>query len=139
MRVLFLTVVLLFIFEAPKFDSDPVTSVNDNEDEYRYGIFTSDADNDNVTVTATQLPDWLSLTSNFPYVNTFAGSGQRGITNGNLLEASFDGPFDIDADQQGNLYIPDISTRVIRKISPDGMVSIAAGTQFIGRQDGPAD
>ena len=63
-------------------------------------------------------------------VSTFAGTVQ-GYENGNLqsnpLSVKFNTPIDVDSDSQGNLYIADYSNRVIRKISPNGEVTLFAG------------
>ncbi|MEO6520595.1 MAG: MBG domain-containing protein [Mucilaginibacter sp.] len=69
-------------------------------------------------------------------VSTFAGSGIAGITNGPGTSASFDSPWGIAVDVDGNVYVTDHSN-VIRKITPTGVVSSLAGTFFVqGSQDG---
>ena len=56
-------------------------------------------------------------------VTTFAGTGSSGSTNGTGTAASFSGPFGIDIDATGNLYVSDRSNRLIRKITPAGVVT----------------
>jgi streptogramin lyase len=59
-------------------------------------------------------------------VSTFAGSGAPGLTDGDAGVARFSSPFDIVADNDGNLYVTDEER--IRKISPLGVVSTIAGS-----------
>jgi len=71
-------------------------------------------------------------------VTTFAGSGAVGSQNGQGTTASFHDPYGIAVDGSGNLYVADLSNRVIRLITPGGMVSTFAGSGSYGYQDGPA-
>lgn len=50
-------------------------------------------------------------------VTTFAGSGIRGATDGNVKEASFYKPMGVTLDKQGNVYIADYQNNLIRRIS----------------------
>lgn len=75
-------------------------------------------------------------------VTTYAGNGQAGLVNGPVATSKFQSPTGIGIDKNGNLYVADYS--VIRKITPDGMVSNYAGTQnevifYQERYDGPAN
>lgn len=72
-------------------------------------------------------------------VSTFAGSGNVGAVNGTALESSFKLPSGIGIDKSNNLYIADTYNRLIRKITPEGMVSTLAGTGQIGSVDGNAE
>ncbi|HJM96103.1 MAG TPA: hypothetical protein QF698_08515, partial [Candidatus Marinimicrobia bacterium] len=69
-------------------------------------------------------------------VSDFAGSGQAKSEDGQGTEASFDGPFYIDLDGAGNLYVTEYWGNLIRKISPSGLVSTFTGTGMEGSQDG---
>jgi sugar lactone lactonase YvrE len=60
-------------------------------------------------------------------VSTFAGSGIPGFADGAGVDARFDSPFGIVVDSKDNLYVSDQNNRVIRKITPDGLVSTVAG------------
>jgi trimeric autotransporter adhesin len=61
-------------------------------------------------------------------ITTVAGNGQAGYSgNGGLATlAALDQPFAVAVDQSGNLYISDSSTTV-RKVSPNGIISLFAG------------
>jgi hypothetical protein len=72
------------------------------------------------------------------FVTTYAGTGSPGFVNGDTSVASFNRPFGICIDQEGNLYLADAYNHCIRKISSDGMVSTYAGTGTAGYLDGPA-
>ncbi|MEC8396358.1 MAG: hypothetical protein VX003_15960, partial [SAR324 cluster bacterium] len=69
-------------------------------------------------------------------VSDFAGSGEAKSEDGQGTEASFDGPFYLDLDASGNLYVTEYWSNLIRKISPGGLVSTFAGTGTAGSQDG---
>lgn len=73
----------------------------------------------------------------FGVVSTYAGTGARGYTGGNRLTATFGDPTDIEIDSDGNLIICDHSTHLIRKITPQGIVSTIAGSpNIIGSTNG---
>lgn len=67
-------------------------------------------------------------------VTTIAGSS-RGFTNANGLAAQFNQPDGICADSKGNLYVADWANYMIRKITPEGVVSTFAGSTY-GFSDG---
>ena len=56
-------------------------------------------------------------------VTTFAGSGQAGILDGNDTLANFNDPIGIAIGPSGDLYVTENINRLIRKISPSGIVS----------------
>ncbi len=60
-------------------------------------------------------------------VTTIAGTGNFGSTNGAAMNATFGNPTGLEMDDDGNLYIADHLTHVIRKITPAGFVSTVAG------------
>ena len=72
-------------------------------------------------------------------VLTVAGTGDFGSADGPADQATFINPTDIAIDAAGNLYVADSGNNLIRKITPDGMVSTVAGTGEAGFADGPAD
>lgn len=83
----------------------------------------------------TSSPTALSLTGS---VTTFAGTqGVAGNVDGARLSSSFDFPWGLDADADGNLYVFDVTGLVLRKISPIGVVSTIAGSYNVdGYSDG---
>jgi len=70
-------------------------------------------------------------------VTTLAGSGAQGATNGPGSEASFNLPDGIAVDSFGIVYVADTYNNMIRKITPDGVVSTIAGTGSYGFTNGP--
>jgi serine/threonine-protein kinase len=59
-------------------------------------------------------------------VSTFAGRSEFGFADGDVNTARFDYPTDMVIDNDGNLYVIDVSR--IRKISPQGFVFTIAGS-----------
>jgi serine/threonine protein kinase, bacterial len=70
-------------------------------------------------------------------VSTLAGSGTPGGADGLGAAASFNAPFGIAVDGNGNVYVADLSNHKIRKISPEGMVVTLAGSGAEGGANGP--
>jgi sugar lactone lactonase YvrE len=68
-------------------------------------------------------------------VYTLAGNGTEGLHNGPGATATFVTPVDVALDRQGNAYTSD-QNQVIRKITPDGIVSTFEGSGVTGFQDG---
>jgi sugar lactone lactonase YvrE len=62
-------------------------------------------------------------------VTTLAGSGAVGNTDGKGTSASFFNPQAIAVDKDGNVYVADTHNNLIRKITPDGIVTTIAGQQ----------
>lgn len=71
-----------------------------------------------------------------PTVSTIAGSGAAGNANGPSASATFNGADDVAIDTEGDIYIVDRWNRLIRMLSPSGIVSTFAGSS-IGYLDGP--
>ena len=73
-------------------------------------------------------------------VTTVAGSGQPGLledlVDGPGDQARFGQPSDVAVSSDGDLYVTDFLHHCIRKITPDGMVSILAGNGLPGGEDG---
>jgi len=61
-------------------------------------------------------------------VSTIAGTGVSGLSNGNASAAQFRNPSGIALDDQGSLYVADLSNHQIRKITTTGIVSTFAGS-----------
>lgn len=74
-------------------------------------------------------------------VTTIAG-GTFGFQNGVGTEARFKTPRGVVCDTEGNLYVADAFNNSIRKIAPNGLVSLLAGNPFVvsnGPVDGPGE
>jgi len=72
----------------------------------------------------------------FQLVSTFAGTGQEGVQNGAAGVAQFHNPFGVATDSSDNVYVADENNHMIRKITPQGVVSTYAGTGQAGHRDG---
>jgi hypothetical protein len=70
-------------------------------------------------------------------VSTFAGSGIAGSVDGMGTTASFNHPMGLALDSSGNLYVADVQSAKIRKITPAGVVTTLAGSGQKGSTDGP--
>lgn len=72
-------------------------------------------------------------------VSTFAGqAGEGGHVDGPATHAKFRFPTGLAVDHAGNVYVADIANHVVRKITPDGIVSTLAGVPGeFGSNDGP--
>ena len=62
-------------------------------------------------------------------LTVFAGNGIRGYSGdgGPATLASLDKPHGIAVDSTGVVYFSDVASAVIRKITPDGIISTVAG------------
>ncbi|MDP3469452.1 MAG: MBG domain-containing protein [Daejeonella sp.] len=122
---------------APLFISKLISTVNYDE-IYQSVIKVQSPGNLETKVIAKKKPEWLTLSSEAE-VQTLAGSGSSGSVNGPALSASFRTPYALASDTSGNIYIADQLAQNIRKINTSGEVSLLAGGNKSGFQDGIAD
>jgi len=78
----------------------------------------------------------INLVTAAGVASTFAGNGSKSFSNGPGLSAGFYYPYGIGRDAAGNLYVADSQNNMIRKITPDAVVSTFAGTGAAGDTDG---
>jgi sugar lactone lactonase YvrE len=114
----------------PVFTSEPITAVNENG-IYNYTIVTTDEDGNATSITAPELPTWLNLTSTFE-VSTLPWTGD--IENG--PDENIPSPKGIAIDKTGNIIITDIVNHLIRKVSPEGVITTLAGSGIAGNLNG---
>jgi len=69
-------------------------------------------------------------------VTTIAGRRGNGFVQGNDNSARFDNPSGIAVDVNGNVYVADWGNDLVKKISPDGKITILAGSGEPGSNDG---
>ncbi len=69
-------------------------------------------------------------------VSNYAGSGAYKMEDGNLETASFGKNRAMCKDANNNLYMIDVRNDIIRKITPEGVVSTFAGSGVRGDKDG---
>lgn len=79
----------------------------------------------------------IRLINSSGQVSTWAGNGTGAVVDGPRLTASLFKPSEMVQDSAGNVYIAEYSGQCIRKITPDGMVSVLAGSAPFGFVDGP--
>ena len=74
-------------------------------------------------------------------ISTYAGTGARGDTgdHGPALNAEIYMPAGLALDFAGNLFIADYGNGTVRKVSSTGMITTAAGVDFIGFAVFPGD
>ena len=109
----------------------PVSSATFN---YPCGLTSDPSGNLYIADSGSHLIRKIDTTLNI--VSTFAGSRQ-GTTNGQALNARFNGPRDIARDAYGNFFVADYGNQRIRLIDTALTVYTYAGTGTMGNTDGP--
>jgi len=69
-------------------------------------------------------------------VSTLAGNGSPGAVNGVGVAASFNNPRGVAVSANGDVYIADTGNSLIRKVTPEGLVSTFAGSGAMFYFDG---
>ncbi len=69
-------------------------------------------------------------------VTTLAGSGHVGYADGPGKSAMFNELQGIAVDSSGNVYVADLSNNMVRKVTPEGMVTTLAGSGRPGHANG---
>ncbi len=72
-------------------------------------------------------------------ISVLAGTGKLGAQNGPLNKASFSGPQGIAVNASGIIFVADTGNNLIRRITPDGLVSTLAGSGDEGTNDGKGE
>ncbi|WP_208506260.1 SMP-30/gluconolactonase/LRE family protein, partial [Roseivirga sp. E12] len=127
-QIVTISVIAQIVNAEPVITSNPVTSITDNT-SYRYEIKVNDPENDVTTVSSSTLPSWMSLEQQpLGTVTTFAGSGVSGTSDGTGLAAQFNLPLGLTIDQSDNIYVAELTSKTIRKISPTGEVTTFVGS-----------
>lgn len=68
-------------------------------------------------------------------VTTFAGNGTASTVNGTGTTASFNNPRGLTMSAAGNIYVPEFQGNRVRRVTPNGVVTILAGTGGAGSVD----
>jgi len=103
-----------YVTTVARFDTTTVRSMNIGPDNLLY--FTPQTVNGSTVHAIYRLNKDLS-------VERYAGSAATGNQNGSRLTATFNAPYGIDWDSQGNMLVVDTTNGLLRKITPAGTVS----------------
>lgn len=86
------------------------------------------------------LPEWLSYRGSFIKDELVAGTpGKSGFKNGDAPIGKLLDPTKLDVDSQGNIYVLEADSYMVRKITIDGDISDFAGEGLSGFTDGVRD
>jgi sugar lactone lactonase YvrE len=85
---------------------------------------------------ADQLNNVIRKVTKEGMVSTFAGNGIATSKDGTGVAAGFNHPSGITIDKNGNLFVTEVSGCVIRKITPNAVVTTVAGSGIKGYKDG---
>ncbi len=111
--------------DPPGFTSTPITEIKESQ-LYNYEPTAQDDDNSVLIYSSITLPNWLSFEKKLDTeVATHAGSGVAGKNNAGLENASFDHPYDLEFDVNGDLIVVDRENHMIRKIGTTSASTLA--------------
>jgi trimeric autotransporter adhesin len=79
----------------------------------------------------------ITMSGGVATVSTLAGSGSGVSRDGTGTEASFSGPFGVAVGADGTVYVSELFSNKIRKITAAGVVTTLAGSGSSGSTDGP--
>ncbi len=119
----------LIVSDASAFDYESVQSITGKVSASADDL----TDEASFTITITNVLEVVS-------VSTFAGNGNGGFINGPAANAEFNNSIDgIVADNDGNIFVADLFNYVVRKITPDGVVSTYSGSGTRGSSNGASN
>jgi sugar lactone lactonase YvrE len=103
---------------------------------YPVGLATDAAGN---VYSSNEIQNYINKINTGGVVSSFAGmAGRSGYIDGDTQMARFETPQGVVADGDGNIFVADIRSNVIRKITPNGTVTTVAGNGKDGLADGDA-
>ena len=83
-----------------------------------------------------KIPNVYTLPENNAVVTTVAGDGTNGFIDANGIGARFSNPFGVAVDSVGTMYVTDTGNHLIRKITPQGLITTFAGNRTAASTDG---
>ncbi|MCI0539286.1 MAG: hypothetical protein L0Z50_29110, partial [Verrucomicrobiales bacterium] len=112
--------------------SDSIDSADGNGSAVRFhypsSVTVDKVGNLYVADTGNQTIRKVILAGDVTFVTTFAGlAGSVGITDGTGGSARFWNPYGVTVDSGGNVYVADLGSNTLRKITPAGVVTTLAG------------
>lgn len=116
--------------DSPVFTTEPnlIAEINSS---WAYAMDGTDSDDDALSFSAVgELPDWLSLdTKAVGVISDHIGDGSS---------VTLASPTGLTIDSKGNFYIALLFGECIKKVTPEGEISVFAGTGLAGYVDGDA-
>ncbi|MCE7996902.1 MAG: T9SS type A sorting domain-containing protein, partial [Roseivirga sp.] len=133
--MLTISVVPVVINVDPVFTSLPLEEVTENT-IYDYLVLVEDDNCDPFTITANTIPGWLTLETSEAVVTTLAVSEAIGSSSGTGTELLLDEANGVAVDADFNIYVTDVLGKAVKKINPEGLITVLAGSGSTGYVDG---